>query len=60
MYRAAESGKRRGWLWGLITLLWIVSLETLYEGGLSTVFLGFVAAFVTMIIANFINDPSTR
>ena len=60
MYRAADSGKRRGWLWGVLTLLWVVSLQQLFGEGLLIVFAGFLGSFTTMTIANFVSDPNTK
>ncbi len=60
MYRAAYSGRRGGWLWGLIALLWVTVLQQLFGDSLLIGFFGFLGAFITMTIANFINDPSTN
>jgi len=57
MYRAAEFGKRRGWLWGLITLLWIAVLQQIFGSGLWMIFFGFLCSFISMTVSNFINDP---
>ncbi len=60
MYRAADLGKRRGWLWGLITLLWVISLQQIFGDSLLIVFTGFFGSFITMTVANFANDPNTK
>lgn len=59
MYRVADSGKRRGWLWGIITLLWVVSVQQLFGDGLMILFAGFLGSFISMTIANFVKDPSS-
>ena len=54
MYRIAEFEKRRGWLWGLITLVIIVVLGQAIRSAYLSAFIGMAIAFCTMIAMNIV------
>lgn len=60
MSSTAAMSKRRGWLWALLTLLWITALQTIFGGGATMAVIGGICSFITMFIANTINDPNMK
>jgi len=60
MYFAAESGKRDGFIWGSITVLWIVGFSYFLGFDIGIVFLGFIGSFLSMFILNIISDPKMK
>jgi hypothetical protein len=48
MYRVAQIENRRGWVWAGITLITLLVLNQLIQGGFLTMLLGALAVFILM------------
>lgn len=58
MYKIAEMGNRSGFLWSLLCLALMIVAGSLIPLGFIAHFLGFVATFLIMFIANLILNPA--
>lgn len=56
MYRIAEMGERRGWVWGVITFFTCFGCASIIPLPLINIGIGFVLSYVFMIAASVVGD----
>lgn len=57
MYRVAEMGQRRGWLWAIICFAAIFVIDMLMPFALFSIPAGWTATFLIMFGANLVAEP---